>query len=56
MEDVLIGKPGPHTLKFKMVDTDDDIGIDMISTQIKVSADYQLIDQLENLGLAYRIN
>lgn len=56
MEEVIVGKPGPHMLKFKLVDTGDDIGIDMISTQLKVSADYQLIDQLENLGLAYRIN
>ena len=46
MEDVLVCKPGPYTLKFKMVDADEDIGLDMISTEIKVSADYQLIDQL----------
>jgi len=47
---------GPHTLKLKVVDENDDYGIDLVATALKVSADYQFIHDLEELGLAYKLN
>ncbi|MBK9254847.1 MAG: hypothetical protein IPM42_05110 [Saprospiraceae bacterium] len=47
---------GPHTLKLKVVDETDNIGVDLISTGMKVSADHQFIRELDELGLAYKLN
>jgi DNA polymerase-3 subunit alpha len=49
-------KIGPHTLKLKVVEDNEDIGVDLISTTMKVNADFQFINELENLGLAYKLN
>ncbi|MBC7885329.1 MAG: DNA polymerase III subunit alpha [Saprospiraceae bacterium] len=51
-----IAKEGPHTLKLKVVDDEEDYGIDLVSTSYKVTADYQFIQELENLGLPYKLN
>ena len=50
------GKVGPHTLKLKVVDESDDVGVDLVATVLKVTADYQFINELEMMGLAYKIN
>ena len=56
VEHLCLDKVGPHTLKLKIVDEKDDFGIDLISTALKVTADYQFINELEMMGLAYKIN
>jgi DNA polymerase-3 subunit alpha len=56
LEQICIDKVGPHMLKLKIVDDSEDTGIDLVATQMKISADYQFIESLEQLGLAYRIN
>jgi len=49
-------KSGPHTLKFKFVDEESDIALDFISGNFKVNADGFFIQELENLGFAFKIN
>ena len=56
IEQICIDKEGPHTLKLKIVDGEDEYGIDLIATSKKVSADYQFIQGIETLGLAYKLN
>jgi DNA polymerase-3 subunit alpha len=56
VEHICLQKPGPHTLKLKIVEEVDDIGIDLISSTLKVNADFQFIQDVENLGLAYKLN
>jgi DNA polymerase-3 subunit alpha len=47
---------GPHALKLKIVDENEEYSIDLVSTSIKVTADYKFIHEVENLGLAYKLN
>ena len=56
IEHICLDKAGPHTLKLKVVDGEDDFGIDLVATSLKVIADYQFIRELENMGLAYKLN
>jgi DNA polymerase-3 subunit alpha len=56
IEQICLEKEGPHTLKLKVVDGEDDFGIDLVATSLKVTADYQFIRELENMGLAYKLN
>ena len=56
IEHICLERVGPHTLKLKVVDEGDDYGIDLVATSLKVTADYQFIQELENLGLAYKLN
>ncbi|MBK9254853.1 MAG: DNA polymerase III subunit alpha [Saprospiraceae bacterium] len=56
IEALCLKKLGPHTLKLKVVDETDNIGVDLISTGMKVSADHQFIRELDELGLAYKLN
>lgn len=49
-------KKGPHLLKLKVVDEDDHIGIDLISTGYKVEVDYRFIQELNELGIGYKLN
>ncbi len=56
LEHLCLEKVGPHTLKLKVVDEGDEIGIDLVATSLKVTADYQFVKELEMLGLAYKLN
>jgi DNA polymerase-3 subunit alpha len=56
IEHACLEKPGPHTLKLKIVEEAEDLGVDLVSGNLKVNADYQLIQVMENLGLAYKLN
>jgi DNA polymerase-3 subunit alpha len=56
IEHICLSRVGPHTLKLKVLDEGDDFGIDLVATSLKVTADYQFIQELENLGLAYKLN
>ena len=56
IEHLCLERVGPHTLKLKVVDEGDDIGVDLVATAMKVTADYQFINELEMLGLAYKLN
>ena len=56
VEHLCLQKPGPHTLKLKVVMEADDLGIDLISSTLTVNADFQFIQDIENLGLAYKLN
>jgi len=56
IEHLCLDKVGPHTLKLKVVDEGDEFGIDLVATSLKVTADYTFINELEVLGLAYKLN
>ncbi|MGB4959169.1 MAG: DNA polymerase III subunit alpha [Saprospiraceae bacterium] len=56
IEHLCLEKVGPHILKLKIVDETSDIGVDLIATTLKIAADYQFIQELEDLGLAYKLN
>lgn len=56
LELLCLDRVGPHTLKLKVVDDGDDLGVDLISSTLKVTADYQFVNELEMLGLAYKLN
>lgn len=48
---------GPHMLKVKIVDdSQPGLDIDMVSTGVKVNADYKFVNLIEELGLAYKLN
>lgn len=56
LENLCMDRVGPHTLKLKLVDDGDDLGVDLVSTLLKVTADYQFVSELELMGLAYKLN
>ncbi len=56
IEHICLDREGPHTLKLKVVDSEDDFGIDLVATSLRVNADYQFIRELENMGLVYKLN
>lgn len=56
IEHICLERVGPHLLKLKIVDEGDENGIDLVSTNIKVNADFQFINEVEVLGLAYKLN
>jgi DNA polymerase-3 subunit alpha len=56
IEHICLEKAGPHTLKLKVVNEAEDQGVDLVATALKVTADYQFINELETLGLAYKLN
>jgi hypothetical protein len=44
-------------LKVKIVDdSQPGLDIDMVSTGVKVNADYKFVNLIEELGLAYKLN
>lgn len=47
---------GPHHLKLKVVDLEDELDINLISKEFKVSADYNFVDKIEGLGWQYKLN
>ena len=47
---------GNHHLKFKIVDRDEDMIIDLISSGKKVNANFQFVQAIEELGLPYKLN
>lgn len=56
LEQLCQNSVGPHILKLKVQNEEGDNGVDLISALYKVSADFQFIHAIENLGLVYRIN
>jgi len=48
--------PGPHNLKIRFVETDDHVGITLLSKQVKINADFNFVRLLNEHNLAYRIN
>jgi DNA polymerase III subunit alpha len=49
-------RKGPHLLKMKVIDADDHIGVDLVSTGYKVSVDHLFIRELDEMGLGYKLN
>lgn len=47
---------GTHRLKFKIVDREEDMMIDLISGGKKVNANFEFVQALEELGLPYKLN
>ncbi len=54
--DLCIQHEGQHTFKLKIISGDDENGVDLISSDHTVHADYKFIGAIENLGFAYKIN
>ncbi|MFZ1704959.1 MAG: DNA polymerase III subunit alpha [Saprospiraceae bacterium] len=49
-------KPGKHTLKFKLKDAESEMDIDLQSQTIKINADGLFVQELESLGLSFKLN
>jgi DNA polymerase-3 subunit alpha len=47
---------GKHHLKFKIVDREEDMIIDLISSGKKVNANFEFVQAIEELGLPYKLN
>ena len=47
---------GKHHLKFKIVDKEEDMMIDLISAGKKVNANFEFVQKIEELGLPYKLN
>lgn len=56
LQQLCINSEGPHLFKLKIVDNDDEYGVDLISSNIKVNADYQFIKELDYMEISYKIN
>ena len=56
LEQLCIKSEGPHLFKLKIVDDGDEYGVDLISSNIKVNADYQFIKELDYMYISYKIN
>lgn len=57
IESICQENAGPHTFKVKIVDdSQPGLDVDMVSTGVKVNADYRFINLMEELGLAYKLN
>jgi DNA polymerase III subunit alpha len=53
---IVTEKPGPHSLKIKLVDDEDLTGVDLVSGTHKVMADYEFVRLVEEIGVGYKIN
>ncbi|MEL6389374.1 MAG: DNA polymerase III subunit alpha [Bacteroidota bacterium] len=53
---ILKGKEGPHKFKMLVVDQENDVKLELVSTQKTVNVDSAMIDHLSRLGLSYRLN
>ena len=47
---------GTHKLKVKIVDKEDEMMIDLVSGSKKVNANFEFINAVEEMGIAYKIN
>ena len=47
---------GKHHLKFKVVDREEDMMVDLISSGVKVNANFEFVQAIEELGLPYKLN
>ncbi len=47
---------GKHHLKFKIVDREEDMMVDLISASKKVNANFEFVQAIEKLGLPYKLN
>ncbi len=47
---------GPHSVKFKVVDLEDELDINLVSKDFKINADYAFVDKIERLGWQYKLN
>jgi DNA polymerase-3 subunit alpha len=47
---------GKHHLKFKIVDKEEDLMVDLISAGKKVNANFEFVQAIEKLGLPYKLN
>ncbi|MCB9310795.1 MAG: DNA polymerase III subunit alpha [Lewinellaceae bacterium] len=56
IETLCISHPGPHGFKIKLVDADLDIELDLLSSSHKVKVDNELVNELSNLQIPYKIN
>jgi DNA polymerase III subunit alpha len=57
LTEVLTTSPGPHTVKFKLVEDDNEsMPVDLVMPGTTVMADYQLVQKIEYLNIAYKIN
>ncbi len=56
LDQLCIKNEGTHVLKFKILDEGDEIGVDLISSNHKINADYKFINELESMGIHYKIN
>ncbi len=49
-------KPGKHTLKFRVRDTEADMEVDLQSLTYKINADGLFVQELESLGFSFKLN
>ena len=56
LDQLCIKNEGMHLLKFKIIDDADEYGVDLISSNHKVNVDYKFINELESIGISYKIN
>lgn len=56
LEQLCIKCEGSHIFKMKITDEGDEYGVDLVSSNHTVNADYKFINELEYLGIAYKIN
>lgn len=56
LEQLCIKCEGTHLFKMKITDEGDEYGVDLVSSNHTVNADYRFINELEYLGISYKIN
>ncbi len=49
-------KPGKHTLKFRVRDTEADMEVDLQSLTYKINADGLFVQELESMGFSFKLN
>lgn len=47
---------GPHQLRFKVVDMENQLDVNLVSKEYSVLADYAFVNKIERLGWQYRLN
>jgi DNA polymerase-3 subunit alpha len=56
LEEVCLNKDGKHALKLRIVDKEDDLKMDFISKEFKVTATSDFIESIKAQGLSYKLN
>ncbi len=56
MNDIIENSKGKHNLSLEVFDVEDEMSIQLVSPSRKVNADSEFIDEIQRLGLKYKLN
>ena len=56
IDDICARRPGKHNLKLLLLDKENEISLNVVSKTKRINADSHMIDELEAMGILYKLN